>query len=113
MPLPLKQEPDGKTTRGLADIFFAAKMAKEATLRPIGESHQEALVANMERRLLDGINQLGFGPMGTGGDTTATAVHVNYAAGHGFTPVAVAFNCWINRRTRARIHNDGRVEVVE
>ena len=31
----------------------------------------------------------------------------------GFTPVAVAFNCWINRRTRARIFNDGRVEVIE
>ena len=23
------------------------------------------------------------------------------------------FNCWINRRTRARIYNDGRVEIVE
>jgi len=41
------------------------------------------------------------------------AVHVDYCAGHGFTPVAVAFNCWINRRTRARLHNDGRVEIVE
>jgi fumarate hydratase subunit alpha len=25
----------------------------------------------------------------------------------------VCFNCWINRRTRARIYNDGRVETVE
>ena len=51
--------------------------------------------------------------MGTGGDTTVLGVHVDYAAGHGFTPVAVAFNCWINRRTRARIYGDGRVERME
>lgn len=99
---------------GIGGTFdYAAKMAKEATLRPIGQAHPEAMVADMERRLLSAVNKTGFGPMGTGGDSTAMAVHVNYAAGHGFTPVAVAFNCWINRRTRARIFNDGRVETVE
>jgi fumarate hydratase subunit alpha len=51
--------------------------------------------------------------MGTGGDSTAMAVHIEYAAGHGFTPVAVEFNCWINRRTRARIFNSGAVEYFE
>ena len=99
---------------GIGGTFdYAAKMAKEATLRPIGEPHPEALVAGIEQRLLAAVNKTGFGPMGTGGDSTAMAVHVNYAAGHGFTPVAVAFNCWINRRTRARIFNDGRVETIE
>ena len=99
---------------GVGGTFdYAAKLAKEATLRPIGTLHPEAMVAAMERRLLDAVNQTGFGPMGTGGDATAMAVHVDYAAGHGFTPVAVAFNCWINRRTRARLYNDGRVEIVE
>jgi fumarate hydratase subunit alpha len=99
---------------GIGGTFdYAAKMAKEATLRPIGEAHPEELVADMERRLVAAVNKTGFGPMGTGGDSTAMAVHVDYAAGHGFTPVAVAFNCWINRRTRARLYNDGRVEIVE
>lgn len=99
---------------GIGGTFdYAAKMAKEATLRPIGEVHPEPFVADMERRLAAAVNQTGFGPMGTGGTSTAYAVHVNYAAGHGFIPVAVAFNCWINRRTRARLHNDGRVEVIE
>jgi fumarate hydratase subunit alpha len=99
---------------GIGGTFdYAAKMAKEATLRPIGEVNPEPMVADMEKRLVEAVNKTGFGPMGTGGDSTAMAVHVNYAAGHGFTPVAVAFNCWINRRTRARIYNDGRVEVVE
>lgn len=99
---------------GIGGTFdYAAKMAKEATLRPIGTPHPEPMVAAMESRLRTGINMMGFGPMGTGGDSTTSAVHINYAAGHGFTPVAVAFNCWINRRTRARIHNDGRIETIE
>jgi len=99
---------------GIGGSFdYAAKLAKEATLRPVGEPHPEPVVADMERRLLAAVNKTGFGPMGTGGDSTSMAVHVNYAAGHGFTPVAVCFNCWINRRTRARIYNDGRVETVE
>lgn len=99
---------------GIGGTFdYAAKMAKEATLRPIGTVSDEPIVADMEARLVRAINKTGFGPMGTGGDSTAMAVHVNYAAGHGFTPVAVAFNCWINRRTRARLYNDGRVEIVE
>lgn len=99
---------------GIGGTFdYAAKMAKEATLRPIGQASTEPILADMERRLTAAINQTGFGPMGTGGDSTAMGVHINYAAAHGFTPVAVCFNCWINRRTRARIYNDGRVEIVE
>ena len=99
---------------GIGGTFdYAAKMAKEATLRPIGTKNDEPILVEMEARLVDAVNKTGFGPMGTGGDATAMAVHVNYAAGHGFTPVAVAFNCWINRRTRARLFNDGRVEIVE
>lgn len=99
---------------GIGGTFdYAAKMAKEATLRPVGSRHPEPGVAAMEDRLTEAVNSTGFGPMGTGGDTTAMAVHVDYCAGHGFTPVAVAFNCWINRRTSARLYNDGRVEIVE
>jgi len=99
---------------GIGGTFdYAAKMAKEATLRPIDSQHEEPMVAALEQRLLAAVNQTGFGPMGTGGDSTSMAVHVEYAAGHGFTPVAVAFNCWINRRTRARLYNDGRVQTLE
>lgn len=91
----------------------AAKLAKLSTLRKIGTHHPEPMVADMEKRLLDAVNKTGFGPMGTGGDTTALAVHIDYSHGHGFVPVAVCFNCWINRRTAARIHHDNRVERLE
>jgi fumarate hydratase subunit alpha len=99
---------------GIGGTFdHCAKIAKEAMLRPFGQINPEPILADMERRLTKAVNQTGFGPMGTGGDTTALAVHIDYASGHGFTPVAVCFNCWINRRTRARIWNDGRVEWGE
>ena len=99
---------------GIGGTFdHCAKLAKLATLRPIGEPNPEPVLADMEARLLRAVNATGFGPMGTGGDTTALAVHVDYAFGHGFTPVAVCFNCWINRRTRARLYDDGRIERLE
>ena len=99
---------------GIGGTFdYAARMAKDAVLRPFGRTNPEPILADMERRLLGAINEMGFGPMGTGGDTTAMAVHINYAGSHGFMPVAVSLNCWINRRTSARIHHDGRVERIE
>ena len=99
---------------GIGGTFdHCAKLAKQAALRPFGQTNPEPILAAMEDRLLRAVNKTGFGPMGTGGDTTALGVHVEFAAGHGFTPVAVCFNCWINRRTRARIHGDGRVERLE
>jgi fumarate hydratase subunit alpha len=99
---------------GIGGTFdHAARIAKDAVLRPFGEVNPEPVLEAMEGRLLKTINTLGFGPMGTGGDTTAMAVHINYSGSHGFVPVAVSLNCWINRRTRARIHGDGRVERIE
>lgn len=99
---------------GIGGTFdHAARLAKEAVLRPVGEASPDPLLRGLEARLLGAINQLGFGPMGTGGQATAMAVHAAYAASHGFVPVAVSLNCWINRRTRARIHGDGRVERLD
>lgn len=99
---------------GIGGTFdHAARLAKEQMLRPFGQTNAEPMLARMEKRLLDAVNAMGFGPMGTGGDTTAMAVNIDYSASHGFVPVAVCFNCWINRRTAARIHHDGRVEFLE
>lgn len=94
---------------GTADLCM--KLAKEATWRPIGESHADPDIARLEQELLEGINQSGIGPMGLGGDTTALAVHVEYAYTHiTQNPVAVNIQCWRGERSSARIHPDGRVE---
>jgi fumarate hydratase subunit alpha len=99
---------------GIGGTFdLCAANAKKATVRPFDKKNPEPLLADMEKRLLAAVNKTGFGPMGTGGDTTALAVNVEYSSGHGFTPVAVCFNCWINRRAGARLYADGRVEHFE
>ncbi len=99
---------------GIGGTFdHCAKIAKLATLRPFGQKNPEPILADMEARLTRAVNQTGFGPMGTGGDTTALAVHVEYASGHGFTPVAVCFNCWINRRASARLSGTGEIAYFE
>jgi fumarate hydratase subunit alpha len=99
---------------GIGGTFdYAARLAKECMLRPHDKHSPEPVLAAMEQRLKDAINAMGFGAMGTGGDTSVMAVNIDYAASHGFVPVAVCFNCWINRRTAARIHGDGRVEDLQ
>jgi len=99
---------------GIGGTFeYCAKLASLATLRPYGQHNPEPVIADMEQRLLQAVNKTGFGPMGTGGDTTALAVNIEYASGHGFTPVAVAFNCWINRRAGARLYNNGEIVRFE
>ncbi|HCV41125.1 MAG TPA: fumarate hydratase, partial [Pseudomonas sp.] len=68
---------------GIGGTFdYAAKLAKQAMLRQIGTSNPEPVLADMEERLRQAVNATGFGPMGTGGDRTAMAVHVDYASGH-------------------------------
>jgi fumarate hydratase subunit alpha len=91
---------------------LTAKLANRATYREIGSVNPEPVLAAMEERLTEAANATGFGPMGVGGSTTALAVHIDYAFGHGYTPVAVCFNCWINRRAKARLYSDGRVERI-
>lgn len=89
---------------------LTAKLANRATYREVGSVNPNPVLAAMEERLTEAANATGFGPMRVGGSTTALAVHIDYAFGHGYTPVAVCFNCWINRRAKARLHSDERVE---
>ena len=50
---------------GIGGTFdYAAKLAKEATLRPIGEAHAEPMVADMERAAPGGGQQDGLRPDG-------------------------------------------------
>lgn len=84
-----------------------AGLAKEATARPVGRRHPDPRVARFEFEMLAAINQLGIGPQGLGGDTTALDVHVERAWTHNsMNPVAVNMQCWRGERRRARISYD-------
>ena len=77
-------------------------MAKKALLRKVGEPNPDAEVAELEREILQKVNNLGIGPMGYGGRTTALAVHAEVFPAHiASMPVAVNMQCWCARRREA------------
>lgn len=79
----------------------AAALAKRAIIGLPGESEEELL-------LLKRINDLGIGPMGLGGDTTALGVRIERAFCHTASlPVAVNLQCWANRRATVRVMEEG------
>lgn len=76
----------------------AAQMAKEATMREIGQSNPDPQYAALEKELLTNINELGIGPAGLGGKTTALALHIDSFPGHiAGTPVVVNICCHASR----------------
>lgn len=82
-------------------------LAKQATTRPVGERHPDPKVAAFEEDMLHRINELGIGPQGLGGDTTALDVHIERAWTHNtMKPVAVNMQCWRGERRSARVSYD-------
>mgnify|MGYP001481364668 CR=1 FL=1 len=75
-----------------------AILAKKALTRPVDEHSDIPYVRELEEEMLTKINQLGIGPGGLGGTTTALAVNVNTYATHiAGLPVAVNICCHVNR----------------
>ena len=75
-----------------------AILAKKALTRPVGVHCDIPYVKELEEEMLEKINQLGIGPGGLGGTTTALAVNVNTYATHiAGLPVAVNICCHVNR----------------
>ena len=75
-----------------------AMLSKEALLRPIGEENPDPEFNEVEKELLRRINDLGIGPQGLGGRTTALAVHIKTVPCHiASMPVAVNIQCHASR----------------
>jgi len=88
---------------GLGGTFEkSAYLAKKSLLRPLGQRHARADVAELEEELIQEINALGIGPQGMGGRTTALDVHIEVFATHiAGLPVAVNINCHASRHKTA------------
>jgi len=85
---------------GLGGNFeFSALLAKKALLRrPVGTHNPDPFYADMEKRLLERINNLGIGPQGMGGRITSLAVHVEAFPCHiASMPAAVNVECHSHR----------------
>lgn len=75
-----------------------AIMAKKALTREAGTHSDIEYVAELEKEMLEKINNLGIGPGGLGGSTTALAVNINTYPTHiAGLPVAVNICCHVNR----------------
>ena len=77
----------------------ACLMAKKALLRPVGEANRiDEHAEQIEKELLEGINNQGIGPGGLGGRVTALAVHIEMMPCHiASLPVAVNIQCHVAR----------------
>ena len=82
----------------------AMQMAKHSLTRDCGELSSDPMLAELERELLERINDLGIGPQGLGGRTTALAVHIEQMPTHiAGLPVAVNMQCHAARHKTATI----------
>ena len=97
---------------GGADISM--KLAKKALLRKIGERNKDKEIAKLEEEIFNAINSTGIGVMGLGGKTTVLDVHIEIAHRHPASlPVAVAFQCWANRRKSLKIDKEGKIWNID
>ena len=77
-----------------------ALLAKKALTRNINESSPVEYVADLEKEMLEKINNLGIGPGGLGGRITAFAVNIETYPTHiAGLPVAVNICCHVNRHS--------------
>lgn len=80
----------------------SAQLAKEALLREIDDHSADPINANLEKELLELVNNTNVGPQGLGGKTTALAVKVEtYPCHFASLPVAINLNCHAARHKEA------------
>lgn len=75
-----------------------AEMAKHALTRNLEEESPVEYVCDLEKEMLEKINNLGIGPDGLGGRTTALAVNIETYPTHiAGLPVGINICCHVNR----------------
>jgi L(+)-tartrate dehydratase alpha subunit len=80
-------------------VETAALNSKKALMRPVGSHNDNANAAKMEKLLEDGINAIGLGPQGMGGNYSVMGVNIENTARHpSAIGVAVNVGCWSHRR---------------
>lgn len=84
---------------GIGGSFdYVTYLAKKAMLRDIGTHHSDLRYQQLEEELLEKINQLGIGPAGYGGKTTALSLNIETYPTHiAGMPVAVSICCHVAR----------------
>ena len=80
------------------DFELCAYLAKQALCRNVSQRNPDPFYAELEKRMLDAVNETGVGPQGFGGDTTALAVNIEAYPTHiAGLPIAVNVGCHVTR----------------
>jgi len=75
-----------------------AFLAKKALLWPLNAPNQDERYDQLEKKILQRINNSGVGPQGLGGNITSFAIHIEHHPCHlASLPVAVNVNCHAHR----------------
>lgn len=81
-----------------------AQIAKKSLLRELGNHNEDETIKQLEIDILKDINNLGIGPQGLGGNTTALAVNIESFPTHiAGLPVVVNINCHASRHKKVKI----------
>ena len=76
----------------------AALLAKKALMRPVDSSNPNPFYADLEKEMLEKVNELGIGPQGFGGKTTAIGLNIETLPTHiAGMPCAININCHVTR----------------
>ena len=83
------------------DFELSCILAKKALTRNVDKRSELPHIRAIEEEMLQRINQLGIGPAGLGGRTTALAVNIETYATHiAGLPVAINMCCHVNRHVK-------------
>ena len=76
----------------------AALLAKKAIMRPLNTGHPDPYYADLEKEMLEKVNELGIGPQGFGGKTTAIGLNIETLPTHiAGMPCAINISCHVTR----------------
>lgn len=80
------------------DFEHCAYLAKKALCRDVSKRNEDPFYADIEKIMLEKINELGIGPQGFGGKTTALCVNIEKYPTHiAGLPVSVNIGCHVTR----------------
>jgi len=89
------------------NIENAAVLSKKALIRQLGTKHPHPKGAELEKKIMDGLNSLGMGAQGLRGNNCVMGVHIESSARHTATRAcAVNVSCYVLRRGIIQLKND-------
>ena len=94
-------------------IETAAVNSKLALMKKVGEESEDERARDLEKRLEEGINKIGIGPQGFGGENSVMGVNIVNTARHpSVLSVALNVGCWSHRRGLIVLDEEMNYEIL-